>query len=61
MTSMHVKLMVYGVVVIRLSARRYACRSCTSPVRLRVMALSVVVLPSSDDEEVFPWKRHISL
>jgi hypothetical protein len=25
------------------------------------MALSVVVLPSSDDEVVFPWDRHISL
>jgi hypothetical protein len=47
--------------VIRLSARRYACRSCASPARLRVKALSVVVLPSSDDEEVFPWNRHISL
>jgi hypothetical protein len=53
--------MVDGVVVIRLSARRYACRSCSGPVRLPVMALSVVVLPSSDDEEVFPWNRHISL
>jgi hypothetical protein len=60
MTSMHVELMVEGVALIRLSARRYACRSCTSPVRLRVMALSVVVLPSSDDEVVFPWNRHIS-
>jgi hypothetical protein len=28
---------------------------------LRVMALSVVVLPSYDDEVVFPWNRHISL
>jgi hypothetical protein len=31
-----------------------------TPVDLRLMAPSVVVLPSYDGEVVVPWKRHIS-
>lgn len=54
MTSVHVELIVEGGAVIGHRSRRYACRSCTSPGGLAVMALSVVVLPSSDDEAVFP-------
>ena len=32
-----------------------------APRVLRVMAQSVVALPSSDDEVVFPWNLHFSL
>ena len=58
---MHVELFVESGAVIRLSAPTL-CFSVVhgTPVDLRLMALSVVVLPSSDGEVVVPWKRHIS-
>jgi hypothetical protein len=54
MTSVHVELMVEGVAVIGLSEPTLCLSLVHEPRGSSVMALSVVVLPSSDDEAVFP-------
>ena len=54
MTSMHVEFIVEEVALIRLSAPTLCLSVVLGPVGLRVMALSVVVVPGSDYEEVFP-------